>query len=108
MSRKGIPKMYPDRKNVTLRCSADVWARARVLTDMLPGVTLSDIVEDILRRYVESMELLQVRVEGLEDRDQVMAALDQWFADLVGQQMLQFVRDVERKSAPWTEAQQQP
>jgi antitoxin component of RelBE/YafQ-DinJ toxin-antitoxin module len=91
--RHGPPKRFPDRKNVTLRCSAEVWERAQRVVAMMPGVSMSDVVEDSLDRLATSLEPLVAQFEGMTDRDEALAAIDAWFAAVVGQGVLEFSRE---------------
>ena len=91
--RHGPAKRYPDRKNVTLRCSASVWERAQRVVAMLPGVSMSDVVEDSLDRLATSLEPLVEQFESFTDRDEALAAIDAWFAGVIGQGVLEFSRE---------------
>lgn len=95
VSRHGPPKRYPNRRNITLRCDAKVWERTQAVTAMLPGVSVSDVVEEFLDGYATNMEQLGVAVEAMGDTpEERLAALHEWAAAIVGQGVLKLSREV--------------
>ena len=93
MAKRGAVPQHANRKNVTLRIDRDVYAQAWRVVELMPGVSMSDVVEDFLREFGEGLLPVMLQMQGVEDRDEALGLVQEMFAGMLGQAALAFVRD---------------
>jgi hypothetical protein len=93
MARYGATPTLQNRRDITIRCDREVYAQARTLLEKVPGVALSDVVEDFLRDFIRRMTPLIEQLQTVTTREEALPIMERFAAETIGQGMLQLTRE---------------
>jgi antitoxin component of RelBE/YafQ-DinJ toxin-antitoxin module len=91
-----MPRPKGTRKNHTIYIDPDVYQRARGVVEHIPGATISDVIEDFLRQFADTMEPLTVELRRVTSLDELAVVMSKFLGDMVGQASLGFTREVHK------------
>jgi hypothetical protein len=91
-ARKGPLPWKGKRQKVTLNVDTKAYRAIRVVVDKLPGVSVSDVVSELLLAVSDDLVPLAERIAAAKNHTQRLAVLEEHYKNTSGQYALEFVR----------------
>ena len=92
MSRKGPLPWKAKRQKVTLMIDTKAYKAVRELVDKAPGLSVSDLVSELLLAVVEDIAPMILEVARAKNHTERVAIIERQYAEQSGQLALQFAR----------------
>jgi hypothetical protein len=92
MSRKGPIPWKGKRQKVTLMIDSKAYRRVRDLVDQAPGLSVSDLVSELLPAFIDQVGPMVLEVAKAKNHTERLAVLERLYAEQTGQLALEFAR----------------
>jgi hypothetical protein len=92
MPRHGPVPFKSKRQKVTLNIDTKAYRKVRELVDKAPGVSVSDLVSELLLAVVDEIAPLVLELASAKNHTARLAILERQFQQQAGQHALEFAR----------------
>ncbi len=92
MPRRGPVPFKSKRQKVTLNIDTKAYRKVRELVDQAPGVSVSDLVSELLLAVVDQVAPMVLELAKAKNHTERMLILECQYAEQVGQMAIQFTR----------------
>jgi hypothetical protein len=86
------PGIKSKRQKVTLMLDSRVYRKVRALVDPVKGISVSDIVSDLLAAVIDELGPLFTRMVAAKNHTERLQLLDEFYAEASGAQALEYAR----------------
>jgi len=86
------PGIKSKRQKVTLMLDSRVYRKVRGLVDPVKGISVSDIVSDLLGAVVDQIGPVLLRMAQAKNHTERLQIIDEYYAEASGQQALEYAR----------------
>jgi hypothetical protein len=86
------PGIKSKRQKVTLMLDSRVYRKVRTAVDQVKGVSVSDLVSDLLGAVIDELAPVFVRMAQAKNHTERLQIIDEFYADVSGAQALEYAR----------------